>query len=86
MVTKLNVAVFGIGGCTLDDLGLEGNETVNEVIAQAEDLLADPDATKDELSDKQDLLDEINNSNTDVPLPEEFADECPPGKGKGNGK
>jgi hypothetical protein len=81
MVTNLNVAVFGIGGCTLEKLGLEGDETVNEVMAQAEELLADPDATKDELSAKQDELDKINNSNTNVPLPEDIAEKCPPGGG-----
>jgi len=36
MVTKLNMAVFGIGGCSLDHLGLEGEQTVDEVIADAE--------------------------------------------------
>lgn len=87
MATKLNVAVFGIGNCTLDDLGLEGGETVNQVIAQAEELLlADPGATKDQLSAMQDLLDRINNSNDDAPLPEGIAEACPPGKGKGKGK
>ena len=86
MATKLNVAVFGIGYCTLEELGLEGDETVNEVIAQAEELLADSGATKDQLSAMQDLLDRINNSNDDAPLPEEIAEACPPGKGKGKGK
>ena len=38
MVTRLNVAVFGIGDRTLDELGLGSMETVNEVIAQAEAL------------------------------------------------
>lgn len=70
MVTKLNVAVFGISCCTLWELGLEGDEPVCGVIARAEELLNDPDATKDELSAMQDLLDMINNSNTYVPLPD----------------
>ena len=84
MVTMLNVAVFGIGDCTLEHLGLDGSQTVNEVIADAEALLADPSASKDELSAMQDLLDRINNSNTDAPLPEEIAEACPPGKGRGH--
>jgi hypothetical protein len=79
MVTKLNVAVFGIGGCTLNELGLVGTETVNEIIAQAEALLANPEATKDDLSDMQDLLDEINNSNDEAPLPDDITSACPPG-------
>lgn len=81
LVTMLNAAVFGIGDCTLEYLGLEGDQTVDEVIAQAKALLADPDATKDELSAMQDLLDRINNSNDDAPLPEEIAEACPPGGG-----
>jgi len=97
LVAMLNAAVFGIGDCTLEYIGLEGDQTVDEVIAEAEALLADPDATKDELSAMQDLLDRINNSNTDAPLPEDIAEACPPGggppktppgkaKGKGKGK
>lgn len=81
MVAKLNVAVFGIGDCPLQNLGLEGEQAVNEVIAEAEKLNADPGATKDQLSAMQDLLDSINNSNTDTPLPEEIAVACPPGGG-----
>ena len=77
MATKLNVAVFGIGNCSLEQLGLEGGETVNDIIAQAEDLLANPDATNDQLSDMQDLLELINSSNTDTPLPEEIEEACP---------
>ena len=82
-VTKLNVAVFGIGGCTLGSLGIvppgstlppNGDKTVDEVIAEAEALLADPDVTKDELSAMQDLLDAINNSHDDTPLPPPFDD------------
>ena len=81
LVTKLNVAVFGIGDCTLEYLGLDGDQTtVNDVIAQAEALLADP-GTKSELSAMQDLLDRINNSNDDAPLPEDIARACPPGAG-----
>ena len=81
MVVKLNVAVFGIGGYTLEQLGLDGDETVDEVIGWAEELYADPTATKDELSAMQDLLDMINNSYTEMPLPEEIAEACPPGGG-----
>ena len=29
----------------------------------------------------QDLLDSINNSNDDAPLPEDIAEACPPGGG-----
>jgi len=95
LVTMLNAAVFGIGDCTLEYLGLEGDQTVDDIIALAEALLADSDATKDELSAMQDLLDRINNSNDDAPLPEDIAEACPPGggppktppgKGKGKGK
>jgi len=95
LVTMLNAAVFGIGDCTLEYLGLEGNQTVDDIIAQAEALLADPNATKGELSAMQDLLDRINNSNDDAPLPEGIAEACPPGggppktppgKAKGKGK
>ena len=79
MVTKLNVAVFGIDACTLEELGLVGTETVNEIIAQAEALLASPGATKGQLSAMQDLLDEINNSNDESPLPDYITAVCPPG-------
>ena len=81
MVTILNTNVFMIGNCTLEHLGLEGSETVNEIISQAEALLAAPDASKDDLSAMQVLLDRINNSNTSEPLPEEISEACPPGGG-----
>ncbi len=77
LVAKFNVEMFGIGGCDLLGIG----ESVNQIITQGEELLADPNATKDELSAKYELLDEINNYGTDVPLPEEIAEACPPGGG-----
>ncbi len=78
MVTKLNVAVFRIGCCSMEQLVFEGEETVNKVITAAEELLAEPGATKDELSAMQELLDIINNSNTDVALPDNMMEACPP--------
>jgi len=77
LVAKFNVAMFGIGPCDLLGIG----KSVNKIIAQGEELLANLEATKDELSAKYELLDEINNYGTDVPLPEEIAEKCPPGGG-----
>ena len=65
MGAKFNVAIFSIGGCQWEDTGL----TINEITASGDALLQNPEAAKDELSAMADLLDEINNAGTDVPLP-----------------
>ena len=76
LTTKLNNLVFGIGRISLDELGLDGQGTVNDVVAQADSLLIEGPFDKETLSDMQDLLDDINNSNLENPLPEWIINAC----------
>jgi len=75
LVTKLNMRAFGIGPYDLLDIG----ETVEETVDRAEVLLASGATTEEELSDMTDLLDRINNYNTEAPLPDWLSELCPSG-------
>ena len=72
LVTKLNIRAFGIGLYDLLDIG----EPVAWTVVRAEALLRS-DASNEELSGMNDLLDSINNYGTDVPLPDWLRERCP---------
>ena len=72
LVTKLNMRAFGIGLYDLLDIG----EPVVWTVVRAEALLRS-DASNEELSEMNDLLDRINNYGTDVPLPDWLGERCP---------
>ena len=76
LTTKLNDLVFGIGNCTLDELGLQGIAKVKMIMKKADDILAYGSTDKDYISEIQDLLDDINNSNLETPLPEWISNVC----------
>lgn len=82
LTTILNCRVFGIGNCSLVELGPTGTQTVRDVIFQAKYVLSQKIDDKDELSAVQDLLDKINNSNTEAPLPQWITDKCSPTEGE----
>jgi hypothetical protein len=72
LVTKLNIRAFGIGLYDLLDIG----EPVVWTVVRAEALLRS-DASNEELSGMNDLLDSINNYGDDVPLPDWLRERCP---------
>jgi hypothetical protein len=94
-VLGLNLRVFGIGPCTVEELGLDpaelglkgdevnlpvaeirgqAKEAIETIVYPGRDFKADPLSAdeKQKLSDLNELIDTINNSNTSTPLPEEY--------------
>jgi hypothetical protein len=76
LTTKLNDLVFNIANLSLESLGIDKPGTVKNIMKIAYDILAQGNAGKDKMSKVQDLLDEINNSCDDTPLPEWISDAC----------
>ena len=95
-VLGMNERVFGIEPCTLEELGLDGDVTVSMLRDKAKRLIAEIDwkgrdyqkepltsKEKEALTELSEIIDAINNSNTDEPLPKEYGDVAKPAqKGK----
>ncbi|MBI5079492.1 lamin tail domain-containing protein [Candidatus Wolfebacteria bacterium] len=62
LALKFNVSAFGIGDYFVESAG----KTVSEIVGEADSLLRDPEATRDELLAMKDLIDYINNLNPDI--------------------
>ena len=62
LALKFNVLAFGIGDYFVGSAG----KTVSEIIAEADTLLQNPDATFEELLAMKDLIDYINNLNPEI--------------------
>lgn len=90
-VLGLNVRVFDIGACSLKEFGLGGDLMVKEIRGEAKELIRDIDwkgrdygqfpltsSEKEKLTGVYEVIDAINNSNTEVPLPKEYDDVARP--------
>jgi len=56
LAMKFNIAYFGIGEYLVESEG----KNLNQIVAEADDLLRDPNSTKDELEEIKDILDYLN--------------------------
>ncbi|MBU1993056.1 lamin tail domain-containing protein [Patescibacteria group bacterium] len=57
LAMKFNIAYFGIGGYAVES----ENKTLDEIVAEADNLLRDPDTPDPVLEEMKDLLDYLNN-------------------------
>jgi hypothetical protein len=95
-VLGMNERVFTIGQCTLRELGLDGDSSVSKLRDKSKRLIEDIDwknrdykkepltsKEKEELADLSEIIDAVNNSNADAPLPRDYDDVAQPAqKGK----
>ena len=95
-VLGLNEKIFGIEPCTLKEMALDGDPTISMLRGKAKRMIEDIDwkhrdykkepltsKEKEALTDLSEIIDAVNNSSTDVPLPKDYDDAAKPAqKGK----